>query len=533
MTYKVYAPNVHLFAFHLRDDSGSNEKYDNQLLWKKCGEIFQKFKIQQDLKIKDVAPGSRVDLLEEATNANIGMALEGAISLETSQKTRITGIACPLQIYDSYALALNLRVDELDEAKNKTEEVDINIFNNFNPDNCFLPTSINSSLGQTLILTAWLSKAQQQDSKLWREIADKCVQNFLGQKREHPQLYQEGQLFDSPIFEYGIPDSPNIYEHTLVWLFFAEEDGDKYSAKADENLSLFYQEFIDLFFYRNKVIKAYHFSRDAYRDTYEVYKKIKQTVHEIVNIRLIENNSLVTNTNRDLSYGLNNFKNQQKIFTQNKIVPKVSKENNLTVSNTIRRLSNIELKNYQDKLSILPLLDLQYYEYLTEFDKYRITIDTNTKNYTEKLRQIQEKASNENLQFLSNFNQIISINFSNQIQTDLGYFAHNSGLVDKAITSIRGLVEIEQAERDRSLENTIRILGIGFGGGAIISGVIVQHIDKIKIPLISPNNSPNPFYASLILSLIATLGFMGLGCLITQGNSILEKVSRKMRKTNN
>jgi hypothetical protein len=520
MTYKIYAPNVHLFAFHLRDDSGSHAKYDNQLLWNECRKIFQIFEIRQELKIKDVAPGSRVDLLKEATNTNIGMLLEGAILLDTMHKKRITGIACPLQIYDSYALALNLRIDELDEDKNKTEEVDIGIFNNFNPDNCFLPTSINSSLGQTLILTAWLSKAQQQDSKLWREIADKCVQNFLGQKSECPPLYQEGQLFDSPIFEYGIPDSPDTYGHILVWLFFSEEDGDKYSAKADDNLTLFYQEFIDLFFYLNKVIKAYHFSRYVYRDTYNLHREFKQTVHEIANIRLIENKSLSTNTNRDLSSELNLEK-----------LSKVSTENNLIVSNTIRRLSNLsntELKTYQDKLNILPLLDLRYYEYLTEFDKYHLNIDTNTKNYTEKLRQIQERTSNEDLQFLSNFNQIISIKFSKQIQTDLGYFTHTSSLVDKAISSIRGIVEIEQAERDRSLENTIRILGIGFGGGAIISGVIVQHIDKIKIPLISPNKPPHPFYASLILSIIVTLVFMGLGYLITQGNSILEKVKKFM-----
>ncbi|MBD2515506.1 hypothetical protein H6G93_10870 [Nostoc sp. FACHB-973] len=56
------------------------------------------------------------------------------------------------------------------------------------------------------------------------------------------------------------------------------------------------------------------------------------------------------------------------------------------------------------------------------------------------------------------------------------------------------------------------------GGGAIISGVIVQHIDKINQPLtaISPNNPPHPFYASLFLSVLATLFFIGMGLLITK-----------------
>ncbi len=110
-----------------------------------------------------------------------------------------------------------------------------------------------------------------------------CVQHFYGQKGECPQLYQESLLFDSPIFEYGNPNSAHGYEHILVWLFFTEEE--QYSAKADANLGSFYQEFIDLFFYRNKVIKAYHFSRDVYLDIHSLYKEFKQTVREIANIK--------------------------------------------------------------------------------------------------------------------------------------------------------------------------------------------------------------------------------------------------------
>jgi hypothetical protein len=498
MTYKVYAPNVHLFAFHLRDDS-SSDNYDNKLLWNKCQEIFQKFEISQELKIRNIVPDGRVDLLEEAADTNIFLPLEGAIILDKAQKTRVTGIACPLQLYDSYALALNLRIDESDQPQNKTEAVDISIFKNFNPDNCFLPRNINSSLGQTLLLTAWLSSAQQQDAAIWREIAQQCVQNFCEQKGECPQLYQESLLFDSPIFEYGNPNSSHGYKHILVWLFFSEEE-EQYSAKADANLGSFYQEFIDLFFYRNKVIKAYHISRDVYSDIHSLYKEFKQTVREIANIKSIGNSSLVPNTNRDLSPEI------KRTSPQNKIVPTISAENNLTVSNTITGLSNIELKNYKNKLSIFPLLDLQYSEYLTEFEKYRLTIETNTKNYVEKLRQIQEKSANENLQFLSNFNQIISIKFSNQIQTDLGYFANTPGLIDKAITSIRGIVEIEQAERDRSLENTIRVASVALGSGSIAVGA-TSHIDKPFKPLNQLHHKYpfHPFVLSLFLSSMAAV----------------------------
>ncbi|WP_226889199.1 hypothetical protein [Nostoc sp. MG11] len=83
---------------------------------------------------------------------------------------------------------------------------------------------------------------------------------------------------------------------------------------------------------------------------------------------------------------------------------------------------------------------------------------------------------------------------------------------------------------DRSLEHTIQILGIGFGGGAIASSVIVQHIDKINQPLtaISPKNPPHPFYASLLLSIVTTLLFIALGWWwINKGQGRQERQGRK------
>lgn len=54
-------------------------------------------------------------------------------------------------------------------------------------------------------------------------------------------------------------------------------------------------------------------------------------------------------------------------------------------------------------------------------------------------------------------------------------------------------------------------MSIGFGGGAIIAGVITQHIDKIKLP-----KNSNLFYTSLFLSILATLLFILLGLGITK-----------------
>ncbi len=75
------------------------------------------------------------------------------------------------------------------------------------------------------------------------------------------------------------------------------------------------------------------------------------------------------------------------------------------------------------------------------------------------------------------------------------------------------MIETQQTESDRSLEETVQVLGIGFGGGAIISGAITANIDKIDLPII---NHKYPFYSSLCLSIIATLEFIVLGWLIVK-----------------
>ncbi|NES44901.1 hypothetical protein [Moorena sp. SIO2C4] len=112
---------------------------------------------------------------------------------------------------------------------------------------------------------------------------------------------------------------------------------------------------------------------------------------------------------------------------------------------------------FKKKLRILPKLDLNYSDWLRQLESYSLTMKINAHNYSEKLQQIKAKLpKDEDLSFLSVFEHKISPTYQNQIQINLSYFAHSSALLDKAISSIRGIVEIEQAERDRALEKALR-----------------------------------------------------------------------------
>ncbi|NEP32045.1 hypothetical protein [Moorena sp. SIO3B2] len=455
MTYKIYAPNIHLFAFHLRNlsssDSQADTDYDSKLLWHKYDQICAKFQIQQKLDLRDVAEGSRIALLKGATKDNILLPLEGKLSLNHGKRIKITGQACPLQIYDSYALGLNIRIPEV-ENNQKTEDVDLTVFKDFNPDQCFLPSNINSSLGQILLLTAWLPQKQQQDSHVWKEIADQCVQNFLGENDQDncPPLYQEGQLFGSPIFEYGIPDQSQDYGKIFVWLFLGEDINGNYAARAEENFCWFYQYFIDLFFDRQKVIKAYQISREVYSDAYQGYQDIKQIINETTQSK--DNQSLQPDELTSLPRAASPL-NPPILGDFNSSSP----QNWGARGAKVAVLSEAELLEFKKKLRILPKLDLNYSDWLRQLESYSLTMKINAHNYSEKLQQIKAKLpKDEDLSFLSVFEHKISPTYQNQIQINLSYFAHSSALLDKAISSIRGIVEIEQAERDRALEKALR-----------------------------------------------------------------------------
>ena len=252
------------------------------------------------------------------------------------KKQPITGVVCPLQIYDSYALALNLRIPEFENKKQRTAAVDLAIFRDFNPQKCFLASQIESSLGQTILITAWLSP-QQQDAHQWKEIADRSLKYFLDVTPEElPPLYQARQLFGSPIFEY-ISEQQG---HFIVWLFLTPENADQYRAKADDNLDLFYQEFIDIFCYRNKVTKSYQLSREVYQEALFCYRNVQK----ISQINLPE-----------------------------------------------AKLTDTELQRLQQQLRSLPTLDLKYANQLRALNNYQQTIAINTDNYSNKLHHIQAK----------------------------------------------------------------------------------------------------------------------------------------------
>ncbi|MUG97208.1 hypothetical protein F7734_34705 [Scytonema sp. UIC 10036] len=460
---KIYAPNIHLFAFQLYKASNfqANENETNKL-WQNADKIAYAT-LQQDLHLIqhidiDKEPNSRrVDLLNEldVKDGDYSLPFTGKILTDNLQQLVIKGFTYPFRLSDSCGFWLNLRRPEDDDDGTRTKDIDIHLLSKLNPDNCLILEKSNLLLGQTLLITAWLPGAKDNQNinltpKEYLEIANKCFTSIFNNKIL--ALNYQGELFGSPIFEYGLFSQLDNYQHVLIWLFT--------NNTADEQLQQCYQELLDLFFFRTKIVKAFQDSREIYLVLVKSYEEIESFI------------------------------------------------DNLSQMKESKTLTLKDLKEYKNLLKELPQLGLKYTRLLRNLEEHQNTITLHEYNYLEKLQQIHG-ITKENLDFFKVFTEKTSSYFQKQIVADLGYFRHSSTLLEQAISSTRGIVEITQAERDRSLEKTIQVLGVGLGAGAIASGVITQQISYINKPLgaISLNNPPHPFYASLFLSMVATLFF--------------------------
>ncbi len=448
-TSQIYAPNVYLFAFHLCDalESESNSPVEPASLWHNCHEILQtklavstKFN-DSYLQKKKEPVGWRVNLINKQVVGNRNsLPFDKEISVE-NQQIPVKGFAQPLRIDDSYALGLKIFVPEKVNS-NKTPDVDVSIFKEFNPDNCLLPDFVQSYFGQTLLLTAWLSVEQNQaareDSEFLKKLAQQCLEKFI-ESQNLPSFYRQGELFGSPILEYGNPSRQDTDCHVIVWFFNSSATDEIWDETR-------YSDFMDLFLYRNKILRAYHDSRKLYAVTREEYKQIELDIDKTF-----------------------------KYLQRDKAQQKQSKG---------AGLKEEELKYLETQTIEMPPRAVKYARMLIDLEFRQNTIAINAQNYQDKLNQIsldikaakKYNDSDANLSFLETFSKETCPQFQRQIQADLGYFKHGSGLLDQATEAIRAIVAIEEAYRDAKLEVTIQAVGFGLGAGGTH---LIEHCSSV------------------------------------------------------
>jgi len=380
MTDRIFAPNLYLCAYHLREDDTEGETHP---LWSNC-----------DRLLSHLTDSRLIPHLHEGENRILLHPPQKQISFTLPNFPDMEGFIQPVQLQeDSYGVFLNIGYDD-SKPKNIVE---IPVLEQFNPNQILSFPPSPYFLGQTLLLTLNLTPENQslQGSEL-TELANQCYQALFTQKAD-PSRSRE--LFGSPIFEYGNPREPDKSPHVLIWLF-----RDK---NADEILGKCFGLTFDLFFYRHKVTKAFQDSREIYQQLKQYYLSLDSILDQI-----------------------------QAQIDSAKPDPQ----------------DNTYLQDFKTQLKQLSSDSLIYDRLLRKMKDFGTTININLNNYNDTIERICATlgTDKEELSFWRYFGEQTAPQFRRQIEADLSYFEQGTGLISQAVTSIRAIVEIDQAQCDRT-----------------------------------------------------------------------------------
>jgi hypothetical protein len=482
--WQIKNPSITLYPSHLRDDrdEGYGQVARNaQNLWENLADnVGTEFNINELKLLRDklicyknglyYPDGERDNLNNGKLLISDGETLDfQPITQPDNQK--LDGFIDALRIHDTYTADLTFYY------QNATMKVaDLT---QLNPQGCLLPSAIQPSLGQTLLLYATPAVYDT-----YRPLADECVKAFVQNKQQAPvDFYAEGKLFGSPIFEYDSREEDVTKRcHILVWL---QENSQTLNIPTS---SAFNYYLMNLLCYRAKIVFVHHEARKKYRKAQQIVSELEKKLPKFGEIEREADRQVKLRKLKEL-------------------------------------LAEIRTKMFDCT---------QQVRYLQED---RNTIDINAENYGETLTKIRNLSIvGDNLDFLQRFLDLAEDTYQRQIEIDLNYLIASQDLFHQSISTVRGMVEIEQVEsdreqmelyrdeednekkRDRQLENIIFFVGTAIGGGQIFSAAYplikdtpIRWQPDFSLPL-------HPFAATILWSLLFGLVFgllmLGIAVLI-------------------
>jgi len=493
MSFKVYAPNIHLFAYTLKNANNSHETWvgstlfwqiyllhlavdfgfyslikvvatqiTSHYLWYKCDRMISKkfqyddFNLLNFLDLESEIHRPYAPLIKRNIKTPRYYTKGNRIYFKSKSKNSVPStkdfIYAVRSYNNSYGIGINFYRPEhelgqkfqIHEIKNRR----------LNPGNCLILPDHDHLIGQTLLLTVKLTlKDQNKDQEELKIIADQCVANLLPTGYNVP-FNRAGDLFGSPIFEYGIFRQLKTYRHILVWFFFDKE--------AEKKFDICYTEIFDLFSFHAKVIHTYKKSySDAFNSAKAKYDEIETEINKLLEV--------------SEKAGLN----------------------------------ELDLQLFNEQLIKLPRLSLEYANRLRTTEDCSNMVLVNTRNYTEKLQEIKSLFPHESIDFLEIFAERSCRYFYEQVTADLNYLHHGFGLIDQAIASIRGQVAIDHVERERNFQVKIFATGTGLTASGLSSSSFssVKNDNFVKA---IPGVNDYPYLSSMIYSILFGLA-IGLG----------------------
>ncbi len=415
--YRIKNPSLTLYAFQLREDLAKEVTEDASLLWENLTKLIERLSAPNGLRLSSKLlcyRNGQYDPSKEQGRKTAWLELSEPRQLNFSAQDFEASIY-PLRIHDTYAADLTFSC--------KDKEMEISQLSRLNPDACLLPSRIHASLGQTLLFYAEVS-ADESDLRM---LADECLKALLQNSNEIlPPFVKESRLFGSPIFEYeDYTYDPLERRHILVWL--------SKNPQTAESAKKAYNDLMTLFCCRNKILYAFHQSRDSNRDARRLYMRLEEQIGKL----------------------------------------------DLKADQTER------LKLMESLLAEMPPEEMLYALHLRNLNDHRTTIRANIQNYETSLEKIRDLTlTDDDLKFFDDFLNLARKIFLFQIRTDLNFLAPGQHLSQQIIANIRGIVEIDTlrqlkeneesgSKRQERLEILVSVI-VAVLSGATLSATVAQ-----------------------------------------------------------
>jgi hypothetical protein len=427
-------PTVDLFVYDLADGIGQNENQISQNRQNFWQKIYGDISASQLEKLKQ-AETATADYIELLGKNN-----------SANFESPLDGYAYPVKIGDTYAVQFDLSGKiEPEDTKFAPEEIDRlgwqkeKIISRVNPP---------ATIGQSWLVWGQLT-ADDQDALT---TAKNCYTklNLFPNAKWDRDFQIAGKFLDADFYELWLPpgDRGNIDQnyHVLICLFPCSGQS---ISDINNTVAKLYPPLMRLFAYRNKVIWAYTQSRPLKASLKDCSGEIQQLV-----------NQLIARVN----------------------APKV------------------DLKELQKDLVDFLTISSAYASYIIALQQQENIIKTNLENYERRLETIGEKMGNdaEAFKFMAKFSEFVKEKYVWQMESDNRSLSAGLRLLENAIQTIEGIIEIERAESDRTLNVTIAAAGVGIATSGVAASV---YAGQIKPP-------QNPMDANVVFGLSMGLGIV-------------------------